>query len=254
MSRLQPILLVVCGSVLALAAPALAAPPANTTCGPGLATPTRIGKPTQAVAWRAAPKTRVPVYGQLSEVQHGLRRTVGPRDAAWLLVLDAAPDPAGRCWVRVRLPRRPSGAAAWINADNLRLRPTPWRIVISRFKRTVTLLRDGKPLRRTLRVVIGAPSTPTPGGLFAVLRADHWNPDAFLGSWIIRLTVHSRVLQEFDGGDGRVAIHGRGGTSLLDPLGSARSHGCVRLSNRAINWLVSTIGADQLPGTPVQIT
>jgi lipoprotein-anchoring transpeptidase ErfK/SrfK len=253
MSRLRPILLVACGGVLASAGPALAAPPANTACGPGLATPTRIGKPTQAVAWRAAPKTRVPAYGQRSEVELGKRHTVGPRDAAWLLVIDTARDAAGRCWVRVRLPRRPSGAAAWINSDNLRLRPTPWRIVVSRFKRTVTLHRDGKPLR-TVRVVIGTPFTPTPGGLFAVLRADHWDPNAFLGSWIIRLTVHSRVLQEFDGGDGRVAIHGRGATSLLDPLGSARSHGCVRLSNKAINWLVSTIGTDQLPGTPVQIT
>lgn len=141
----------------------------------------------------------------------------------------------------------------WINRDDLRLRPTPWRIVISRSQRTITLLDAGKTVR-TLRVVVGAQSTPTPGGLFAVLRADHWNPGDFLGSWIIRLTVHSRVLQEFDGGDGRVAIHGRGGASLLDPLGSARSHGCIRLSNTAINWLVSTIGLDDLPGTPVQIS
>jgi lipoprotein-anchoring transpeptidase ErfK/SrfK len=50
-----------------------------------------------------------------------------------------------------------------------------------------------------------------------------------------------------------VAIHGRGGASLLDPLGSARSHGCIRLSNRAVSWLVSTVGYEQLPGTPVQI-
>jgi len=28
-------------------------------------------------------------------------------------------------------------------------------------------------------------------------------------------------LATYDGGDGRVALHGRGGASLLDPLGSA---------------------------------
>jgi len=61
------------------------------------------------------------------------------------------------------------------------------------------------------------------------------------------------VLHEFDGGDGRIGIHGRGASSLLDPLGSAHSHGCIRLSNTAIDWLVHTIGPGQLPCTPVQI-
>jgi lipoprotein-anchoring transpeptidase ErfK/SrfK len=61
------------------------------------------------------------------------------------------------------------------------------------------------------------------------------------------------VLQQFDGGDGTVGIHGRGGASLIDPLGSARSHGCIRLANDTIDWLVSTISATRLPGTPVQI-
>ena len=67
------------------------------------------------------------------------------------------------------------------------------------------------------------------------------------------LTAHSNVLQEFGGGDGRVGIHGRGGASLGDPLGSARSHGCIRLSNRSIDWIVRTIGAGALPGIPVSV-
>ena len=46
---------------------------------------------------------------------------------------------------------------------------------------------------------------------------------------------------------------GAGERSLLNPLGSAASHGCVRLSNEDIDWLVSTVGASQLPGTPVEI-
>jgi lipoprotein-anchoring transpeptidase ErfK/SrfK len=107
---------------------------------------------------------------------------------------------------------------------------------------------------RTVSVVVGKPSTPTPLGLFAVTWAIRWHPSDFLGSWVLELTAHSNVLQRFDGGDGTVGIHGRGGTSLLDPLGTARSHGCVRLANGSIDWLVKTIGADGLPGTPVQIT
>ncbi len=83
-----------------------------------------------------------------------------------------------------------------------------------------------------------------------------WNspPDSFSGSWILALTAHSDVLRTFDGGDGLTAIHGRGGASLQDPLGSTRSHGCIRLRNRAIDWLVHAIGRAQLPGTPVHIT
>jgi lipoprotein-anchoring transpeptidase ErfK/SrfK len=56
------------------------------------------------------------------------------------------------------------------------------------------------------------------------------------------------VLQEFDGGPGQIALHGLmniGGT-----LGSAVSHGCIRLGNDMMRWLVIRIGA----GTPVTIT
>jgi lipoprotein-anchoring transpeptidase ErfK/SrfK len=101
-----------------------------------------------------------------------------------------------------------------------------------------------------LSVVIGAPATPTPEGLFSIIGV--WR-SSFLGSWILPLTAHSDALEEFDGGDGTVGIHGRGGASLLDPLGSARSHGCIRLDNAAIDWLVHAVGAAQLAGTPVRV-
>jgi len=70
----------------------------------------------------------------------------------------------------------------------------------------------------------------------------------------VTLTAHSDVLQRYDGGDGRVALHGRGGDSLRDPLGSAASHGCVRLTNTAIAGIVRRIGVDAIAGTPVRIT
>jgi lipoprotein-anchoring transpeptidase ErfK/SrfK len=158
-----------------------------------------------------------------------------------------------RCWVRVRLPRRPNDAAGWVSANRVLLQPTRWRIVVSTAQRTLTLLRAGVPVR-TVSVVVGKPSTPTPNGVFAITWAIQWNANDFLGSWVLELTAHSDILQRFDGGDGTVGLHGRGGASLLDPLGSASSHGCVRLANSAIDWLVSTVGANRLPGTPVQVT
>jgi len=177
---------------------------------------------------------------------------VAPSDAPWLLVLGRPRAAHGRCWVQVRLPWRPNNAAGWVNAGNVLLQKTQWRIVVSTANRTLTLLRAGRQVR-TISVVVGKPSTPTPLGLFAVAWAIRWNPADFLGSWVLELTAHSNVLQQFDGGDGTVGIHGRGGASLLDPLGTAASHGCIRLANDSIDWLVATVGETRLPGTPVQV-
>lgn len=213
---------------------------------------TVVGGPTNAVAWRVAIEGSTPVFSSVPGASMHIWRWLTPADAASLLVVAQPRVARGRCWLRVRLPSRPNESAGWINADRVVLERTPWRIVVSTARRTLTLLRAGKVLR-VLSVVVGKPSTPTPDGLFAVWWAIPSNPGNFVGSWVLELTAHSDVLQQFDGGDGTVAIHGRGGASLQDPLGSARSHGCVRLSNDTIDWLVRTIGPSRLPGTPVQI-
>ena len=114
----------------------------------------------------------------------------------------------------MRLPSRPNNATAWVRADRVALRPTRWRIVGALGARTISVYHDGD-LRRRFRVVVGAPVTPTPHGLFSIVGVWRWNPADFLGSYILPLTAHSNVLQEFGGGDGRVGIHGRGGASRL---------------------------------------
>ncbi len=101
--------------------------------------------------------------------------------------------------------------------------------------------------------MVGKRGTPTPAGLFSILGAWRGDPGEFSGSWILTLTAHSEVLRRFEGGNGRVAIHGRGGASLLDPLGTVASHGCIRLANRAIDWIVRAVGASQLAGIPVEV-
>jgi hypothetical protein len=235
--------------MLAVAAPsALAAP----ECGPHKAAAATVGKPAASLAWRARLIARTPIWRSVPNVGDTNRGAITPRQASWLLVLRASRDHRGRCWLRVRLPSRPNDAAAWIDADRVELESTPWRLVVSRGARTLSAYRGGDRVRR-FRVVIGAPATPTPRGLFSIVDVWRSNPGAFLGSYILPLTAHSDVLQEFGGGDGRVGIHGRGGSSLLDPLGSARSHGCIRLTNRAIEWLVRKAGAGRLAGIPVRV-
>lgn len=231
--------------------PVAAAHATSTACSSLLGTETVAG-PSNTVAWRAELETRTAVYARLPDKKQRAARWVSPSDAPWLLVLGRAHAADRRCWIRVRLPWRPNDAAGWLNAANVLLRQNPWRIVISNTNRTLTLFHAGATVR-TIRVVVGKPSTPTPDGLFAIAWAIPWHPNDFLGSWVLTLSAHSNVLQAFDGGDGNVGIHGRGGASLLDPLGSARSHGCIRLANDSIDWLVHTVGRDRLPGTPVQI-
>jgi hypothetical protein len=152
-------------------------------------------------------------------------------------------------WLKLRLASRPNNSAAWVPASRTRLLRNPWRVVVSVENRRVSVFRNGR-LRSSFRAVVGAPDTPTPRGLFAIYeRVRQPDPNGFLGPFALHLTSHSRVLDNYGGGPGRVAIHGRGGASLYDPLGSARSHGCIRVGSGRIVAL-----ARMLPlGTPVRV-
>lgn len=165
-------------------------------------------------------------------------------------VADARHGGERRLWLRVALPQRPNGASGWIAASNAVLHTTRWRIEISTRARRVTVRRGGRVVRR-FGAVVGTPSTPTPHGLFAIYEPIRQpDPGAFLGPWALHLTAFSNVLENFGGGPGRVAIHGRSGASLSDPLGTARSHGCIRVRNDQVRFLARVARA----GTPVRIS
>lgn len=156
---------------------------------------------------------------------------------------------SGVGYLKVALPKRPNGSSGWVKADDVLVSSTSYRVIVDTRTRRVTLTRAGKPIR-SFRAVVGAPGTPTPTGLFAVSEiVAQPNPRGFYGPLVMTLTAFSNVLESFAGGPGRVAIHGRGGASLKDPLGSARSHGCVRIDNGQISYLAARIS----PGTPVLI-
>jgi lipoprotein-anchoring transpeptidase ErfK/SrfK len=165
-----------------------------------------------------------------------------------LLVL-AAKTYKGREWVELLLPERPNGSAGWVPAEQVVLSRTPYWVEVSTGHRTVSVYRGGH-LARRFRAVVGKPSTPTPRGLAAIYERDRQpDPHAFVGTWVLALTAESDVLKHFEGGSGRIGIHGRAGASLLDPLGTARSHGCIRISNGPIDWMAAHVPV----GTPVQI-
>jgi lipoprotein-anchoring transpeptidase ErfK/SrfK len=70
-----------------------------------------------------------------------------------------------------------------------------------------------------------------------------------LGGTFVRSVRHQRSIdvRKFAGGPGQIAIHGT--DNLAGALGSAASHGCVRLGTSAITWLARRIGA----GVPLTI-
>jgi lipoprotein-anchoring transpeptidase ErfK/SrfK len=180
-----------------------------------------------------------------------LLTSIAPRrpitgEATALPVLAAATSPSGVRWLRVRLPGRPNGASGWIAQQGTHTLLTGWRLTVSLAARTVTVFRHGARVR-SFHAVVGKPSTPTPPGNFFVEETLRMSPGEPGGPFALALSARSDALQEFEGGPGQIALHGRdllGGT-----LGAAESHGCVRLGTAAISWLARRIG----PGVPVSI-
>jgi hypothetical protein len=228
------------GAVAALAFPSLAhaAPePDPYALTPKLAHVARVVAPT----WARRQPGRIPAVMKVSPLAEW-----GGGEVQYLVLRSKLVE--GRRWLQVRLPERPNSAAGWISADLLRVSTTPWRIVISTAASKVTVERDGRPVA-SFAAVVGKPSTPTPHGLFAIDEPIHQPAGSELGPWALFLTAHSRVLDDYGGGPGRIAIHGRAGPLLADPLGTAASHGCIRVPNARVSWLHRIA----VNGTPVEV-
>lgn len=254
------IAVVITSAGAASAAARTAVPPTGPPEGPGSAVPEAptgdwaeppVRAPDRRLgAWLAKPLTPLAVRARPAGRRVSIARPQTPTSgqAHRLLVLEQRTI-EGQVWLRVRLPVRPNDASGWVPRDRVVLERTPLAIVVRLRAREVRVLRAGRVVRRA-RAVIGSPRTPTPLGLFAVQEAVRQrDPRAFLGTWAVHLTAHSEVLDSFDGGPARVAIHGRAGVSLRDPLGSARSNGCIRVDNSVVDWIARSVPS----GTPVWV-
>jgi lipoprotein-anchoring transpeptidase ErfK/SrfK len=151
-----------------------------------------------------------------------------------------------RHWLKVRLPGRPNGHTGWISRTETARSVTRWHIVVDSSSRTVTVYRSGRPVR-IFDAVVGKPATPTPTGQFFVEESIALRPSDVGAPFALALSARSNVLQEFAGGPGQIALHGL--SNIGGVLGTAVSHGCVRLSTAAMRWLAARIG----PGVPVTI-
>jgi hypothetical protein len=124
----------------------------------------RAGAPSAARAWRAYLPPFTPVRRRLDAPAEGTAQTYA---GAWRLVLGSARSRSGACRLRVRLSRRPNTASGWVSAGRVVLRPTRWRIRVSRARRDVELLHAGR-VKARWRAVVGTAGAPTPRGTFAI--------------------------------------------------------------------------------------
>jgi len=168
-----------------------------------------------------------------------------------LPVIAEQEDSAGNTWLKVRLPGRvfnrlkppPSG---WITAVNTRRSALRWHVVVDVDARRVLAYRDGR-MMRSFRVIVGKPSTPPPRGKFFVEETLRMPAGYKGGPHALATSARSPVYQKFMGGPGQVALHGVNG--IGGQMGTAVSHGCVRMTSGAVSWLAQYVKS----GVPLTI-
>ncbi|MFK4482100.1 L,D-transpeptidase family protein [Curtobacterium sp. AB7] len=147
-------------------------------------------------------------------------------------------------WVQVQLAQRPNGSTGWVEKTSVDLSADPYAIVVTTSTNTLELYKAGKVVD-SYPVATGTGGTPTPTGRFAL--TELLAPtNAGYGPYAYGTTAFSDVLNSFGGGPGQIGLHGTDDTSSI---GTAASHGCVRMHNADITAL-----AGLLPlGTPIQV-
>jgi len=249
----------------------------HTAAGDGDDGPGAPGSPATAPSVVAdADETRAPAasYRRPRVTGKPGRRVFGPRADAGV----SAPDgsrircsldrgPFTPCGERIRLRDLDEGAhrlrirVRTPDGEVHRLGPLSWT--------TWLVTRPGRARAHVARIRWSAPVFAAPGGrrigytssatavaskptrMAAIYeKVRQADPSAFLGPWALHLTSLSAVHRYFDGGPGRIALHGRGAESLFVPLGTAASNGCVRIDNRFVSWIANNVPS----GTPVEFS
>jgi len=149
-------------------------------------------------------------------------------------------------FLRVLLPGRPNSHSGWILARRARTWTTPWHVLIQTGSKRLFVLK-GPRIVQSFPVVVGKSSTPTPHGRFYIEEALILPARAMGGPDAFALSARSNVYQEFEGGPGQIAIHGVQG--IGGTPGTAVSHGCIRATAAALQFMVHRFGT----GTPVDI-
>jgi lipoprotein-anchoring transpeptidase ErfK/SrfK len=149
-------------------------------------------------------------------------------------------------WVQVLLPVRPNGTTGWVRGKEVSRIAVTHRIIVDLSANSMQV-ENGGVVTGTYPVSSGTGGTPTPTGLFYVRElVTQARTDGPYGPFVFGLSGYSEVLNDFDGGEGAIGIHG---TNRPDAIGDSVSHGCVRLTNETLLDISRTLPL----GTPVEI-
>src|SRR4051794_12519391 len=149
-------------------------------------------------------------------------------------------------WLHVYLPTRPNGSTGWIKKKKVALSGHSYHVTINLDKHVLKAW-DGKKKVIKTPIGVGRAVTPTPVGLYYITELlKQPDPSGTYGPYAFGLSAHSDVLNEFAGRDGVLGIHG---TNFPQGIGTNVSHGCIRLSNKAIIKLAHRLRG----GPPVKI-
>lgn len=150
-----------------------------------------------------------------------------------------------RGWLGISTPLVANDDMGWIRADprDLRLGYVDYSVVVDLSERSAALY-EGEALRRSWPVTVGAASTPTPTGTFAVTDTFRGGLNPAYGCCAVALSATQPNLPQGWAGGNRIAFHGTGG-----PLGVAASSGCIRSDDGDVQALLRTVPL----GTPVKI-
>jgi lipoprotein-anchoring transpeptidase ErfK/SrfK len=150
-------------------------------------------------------------------------------------------------WLGVISTLAGNGHVGWIPQSVTTLGRVPWELKVSVSARRLTVIKGGKVIER-YTIAVGAPSSPTPTGRFAVTdRLQTGDPGGPYGCCILALSARApHAISDWDGGN-RIAIHSTPETSSI---GLPVSHGCMRLTLPQGQWLLKNIPL----GTPTVIS
>ena len=137
-------------------------------------------------------------------------------------------------WAEVISPLLANDVDGFVRRSELKLRRVRVAIDVDLSARRLRVWRGGAVVR-WVEIAVGAASSPTPVGRFAVTdQLTGFNTSAD-GCCILALSGHQTHLPRgWTGGD-RLAIHGGGG------LGSAASTGCLHAGETDLRWLLSRV-------------
>jgi lipoprotein-anchoring transpeptidase ErfK/SrfK len=204
--------------------------------------PTEPGGPAPSLVAQARP-ARVQVYATAADDQPTTVLDNPNENGAPLVFL--VEEDLGE-WLEVLLPIRPNGSTGFVKASDVTVSDNPYRIDIELGSHRLTVTK-GAEVVVDEPIGVGTASTPTPGGKYYLKELlQPPDPNGPYGPYAYGLSGFSNVLEEFNGGDGVIGIHG---TNEPEAIGTDVSHGCIRVSNEAITEM-----AGMLPlGTPVHI-